>query len=312
MSICLLIFRYLDFPGGFVTENKSEEDLTFILTQIKRAHSVLVLLDGKKIRNLLEGRPPPDDEPTIFDDLDMMAGILQQSIGKPLHFAITKSDILNPKLHSLSKIKKNLLRHNGFKNLVTHQNGRPVYLLPVSAVGSKFAEFDPVTQEMKKRPDGLIEPTYVDMSLTFTLVDYLKKISAQLRNEHSFDERDIVVRDWFWEKVVLFAPYLGLLAGPAVGLGGKVLVNDFQVGIVLQIIISAAATLGLKSLLNASGTKIRGIVEDIKWEVDSARKHISNRQSTLELIVRRQHALALRFREIYPESLLVSEESLDA
>jgi hypothetical protein len=310
--IKLFRFRYFDFPGGFITENKSEADLSFVLTQIKRAHSILVLLDGKKIRNLLEDRLPPEGEPTIFDDLNMMAGILQQCIGKPLHFAITKSDILYPRIHSLAKIKKKLLKHNGFRNLVEHQNGRPVYLLPVSAVGDNFVEFDPVTQQMKKKPDGLIEPSYVDMSLTFTLVDYLKKISAQLRNEHPFDARDVVVRDWVWEKVLLLAPLLGLLTGPAVSLGGQVLFSQAQVSIPLQIVISAAATLGLKSLLSASGTKIKGIVEEIKWEVDSARQHISSRQSTLEVILRRQHSLALRFRELYPESLLASEESLEA
>jgi hypothetical protein len=305
--IKLFKFRYFDFPGGFITES-TETDFSFILSQAKKAHSILVLLDGKKIRNLLENSAPPKGEPTIYDDLNMMGGILQECIGKPLHFAITKFDILNPKSHSLARIKKKLLKHNGFKNIVEQQGARPIYLLPVSAVGDSFAEFDPVSQQMKKRADGLIEPTHVDMSLTFTLVDYLAKIAAQ--NELQNDEGTIV-RDWFWKKTVLLAPGCGLLAGPAVSYGGRMFWGE-GVEYVSQIVISAAATLGLRLLLDAGGARIKAIVEGIKSDIDNTRKHISERQSALNVVVRRQIARADRFRASYPDASLVNEESLES
>lgn len=304
--IKLFKFRYFDFPGGFIAEN-NETNLGFILTQIRKAHSILVLLDGKKILNLLENRPSSSGEPTIYDDLSMMAGILQECVGKPLHFAITKSDILNPRAHNLARIKKKLLKHNGFRNITEQQNDRPAYLLPVSAVGNNFAEFDPVNQRMKKRADGLIEPSHVDMSLTFTLVDYLARITAQ--NELPGDERDIIVRDWLWSKIVLVAPIIGLLAGPAVSYGGQIFWGGARVDFILQAIISAAATLGLRSLLSAGGARIKEIVENIKADFDNTRQHLSDRQSALKAVVRRQNVRAARFRDAYPDAALGAEES---
>jgi hypothetical protein len=307
-KIKLFKFRYFDFPGGFIAES-NETDFGFILAQIEKSHSILVLLDGKKIRNLLENRDAPKGEPTIYDDLSTMGGILQKCVGKPLHFAITKSDILNLKANSLGRIKKKLLKHNAFRNIIEQRDGRPTYLLPVSAVGNGFAEFDPVTQQMKKRADGLVQPIHVDMSLTFTLVDHLTKIVLQ--NESPVVDDDMIVRDWLWKKILLVAPVVGLLAGPAVNYASQKFWGDVKVDYMLQAAISVVATLGLRSILKSCGTQIKEIIESIKADFDKTRRHFAERQVTLKMIVRRQVARADRFRAANPDAAFITEESQD-
>lgn len=311
--IKLFRFRYFDFPGGFLGES-NENDFAFILTQIRKAHSILVLLDGKKILNLLEDRAPPIGEPSIYDDLSSMGRFLQECIGKPVHFAITKSDILNLKPNSLGKIKKKLMVHTSFRNIIEQRKSRPTYLIPVSAVGNGFAKFDPVTQQMKKLPNGIVEPKHVDMSLTFTLVDYLTKIATQ---DDSTREKDgIFVRDWLWQNLVVpYAPLAGLLVGPFVDYIFHVWVGkevEYSImAISIMAVISAAATLGIRSLLNAGGTKIKELVEGVQMDFANTRRHFAERQAALMSVIKRQIARADRFRAANPDAAFITEESLD-
>ena len=312
--IKLFRFRYFDFPGGFLGES-NETDFAFILTQIRKAHSILVLLDGKKILNLLENREPQGGEPTIFDDLSNMGNILQECVGKPVHFAITKSDILNLKPNSLGRIKKKLMVHTSFRNIIEQRKSRPTYLLPVSAVGNGFAKFDPETQQMKKLPNGIVEPKYVDMSLTFTLVDYLTKI-AQLDDPTGDKGDGIFVRDWLWRNIVIpYAPLVGLLVGPFVDYIFHVWIGtavDYGImAVSIMAVISTAATLGIRSLLSAGGTKIKELVEGVKADFANTRRHFAERQAALKSVIRRQIARADRFRAANPDAAFITEESLD-
>ena len=309
--ISLFKFRYFDFPGGFVSDGKSEDETNFILKQVQNAHSVLVLLDGIKVRNLLERRRPQPKEITLFDDLNMMVGMLQRCIGKPMHFAITKSDVLNLEVHTLQAIRDALLTHKGFSKIVEQQRKRHiVHLIPVSAVGNNFAEFDPVTQMMTKRHDGRIEPMFVDLSLTLTLVDYLTMISRSIQSEFPDQSEGDVVRNWAWKKLVQHAPILGSAAGPAVQeVGVKLISATLTIHPVVQILISLATTMGLKMMLDAGGTKIKEYIEELKSDVDSSFDKISDRRSAIDAILKSQMLRAIRFRENYPASYFESMKS---
>jgi hypothetical protein len=302
--IKLFKFRYYDFPGGFIAESNAT-DFGFILAQTRMAHSILVLLDGKKILNLLEDRESPRDEPSIYDDLTMMGTILQECTGKAVHFAITKSDILNLKKYSLTRIKNKLMDHTSFRNIIEQRHGRPTYLLPVSAVGDRFAKFNPETQQMNKRPNGLVEPKHVDMSLTFTLVDYLAKIAA---DDFSENLDAIIARDYIWRKLVLpLAPLVALLTGPLVGYICHYWGNEYN--FFLMAIISAAATLAIGWLASAGGTRIKELIENIWADLDKTRRHFAERQAALKMVINRQIERADHFRRTYPDAAFVSKES---
>jgi hypothetical protein len=309
-SISLFKFRYFDFPGGFVTEAKNEAEMNFVLGQVRNAHSVLVLLDGTKVRNFLEKRKPQAKEFTLFDDLNMMVGILQQCVGKPLHFAITKSDILDSKVHTLEAIRDALLQHKGFSKIIRQQRKKhPVHLVPVSAVGNNFVEFDSVTQTMTKRHDGQIEPSFVDLSLTLTLVDYLTGISKSIDSEFPEKSESTVVRNWVWKKLLEHVPILGGAAGPVIDVGGSMLLPVAAIHPVFQVLISLAAGIGLKMMLSASGSKIKDYIEQLKSDVDSSFDKISDRRSAIDAILKNQMLRAMRFRESYPASYFEPNKS---
>ena len=307
--INLFKFRYFDFPGGFITEGNSVDEINFVLGQVKNAHSVLVLLDGAKVRNLLDKRQPlPAGEPTIYDDLDMMVGILQQCIGKPFHFAVTKSDILDKNVHTLDAIRSALLQHKGFHNLIAQQRkSYPVHLMPVSAVGDNFVEYDPSRQEMSKRADGRVEPQFVDLSLTLTLVDYLTMISDAISKQFPDQTESVIVRNWVWKKLRAAAPLLGASAGP---ISGPLLSTITSFHPVLQVLVSVAATLSLQKIMDAGGTKLQQTVEQLAKDTDEAFGKITDRQSAVEAILKNQVRRAVKFREQYPGSYFASDQRL--
>jgi hypothetical protein len=305
--INLFKFRYFDFPGGFITDGNSEDAINFVQGKVMNAHSVLVLLDGAKVRNLLDNRLPAG-EPTLYDDLDMMVGILQQCIGKPFHFAVTKSDILDKKVHTLDAIRSVLLQHRGFHNLIAQQRkSYPVHLMPVSAVGDNFADYDPSRQEMTKRANGRVEPQFVDLSLTLTLVDYLTMISDAISKEFPDQTESVVVRNWVWKKLRAAAPLLGASAGP---ISGPLLSAITSFHPVLQVLVSVAATLSLQKIMDASGTKLQQTVEQLAKDTDEAFGKITDRQSAVDAILKNQVRRALKFREQYPGSYFASDQRL--
>ena len=303
----LFRLKYYDFPGGYISDANSEQALNFIKTEVSRAHSILVLLDGKKIRNVLDKVPPPERESSIFEDLDMMVGFLQSSIGKPLHFAVTKSDILHPKLHSLAKIRRQLLKHDGFRKIAEQQT-RPVYLVPVSAVGDKFAQFDPVSQQMRKRADGMVSPSFVDVPLTFTLVDYLRRLLAELDP----DDENRPVYDWLWRKAILIVPLVAtVLAGPIVSNlmhllypGNPTAKLDYAE----QALISIVATLILGAIFKFGGVRLETHLKAMKKVFDDAQADKNDRKSIMDVILKRQISRADRYSRRYPESVLATED----
>src|SRR5262245_6249115 len=164
-------FHYVDFPGGFVTRTKIGDNEFNIMSAVKEAHTVLVLIDGKKVLNELEG--VDDGGPSIHKDLSDVLDVVQRCIRRPLQFVLTKHDLLSK--YSLAEIRDVLLANEHFVRIITQRKklGMPTYLIPVSAVGTRFAEWDRASGAMKKKRNGRPEPYNVDLTLCYAITDAL-------------------------------------------------------------------------------------------------------------------------------------------
>ena len=105
-------------------------------------------------------------------------------VEKPVTFVITKWDLLRDidvdEDSRLRTVRKLLMSNQGFRDLVQEHSGRRVVrLVPVSAVGPAFAELDE-SGAMTKLPDGLLEPTNVDVPLAAVVPDVFEQIMLRL------------------------------------------------------------------------------------------------------------------------------------
>ena len=208
----LSLFRiwYFDFPGGFLSapwqtaDNFSEDGAHAFSVEgaAAKAHCVLALLDGKKIFNLLEKVEVPRLE-SIYYDLDELVYILHKCVGRPIHFAITKADLLDKQKHPLARIKSELMEHDGLKKIVDLQKPSPMYIIPVSAVGRNFATMDLSSGQIKKRHDGILRPFNMDTCLCLTLVDQVKELAKS---------RDAVMRGDLRKKLFIVKAVLVILS----------------------------------------------------------------------------------------------------
>lgn len=182
----ILRLSYVEYAGELLTERQTanlaiQEDL---IKRVHTADALVGIIDGHRIRQHLDGRA--EGHMHVQQTLTaMISPMIQASC--PITFVITKWDLLadlhadeNTRLH----IVRNLLMNNpGFRELVTfHSAQRVVRLIPVSAVGPEFATID-ADGMIVKRPQGHIEPTYVDVPLSAVVPDIFEQI------EYSLDSR---------------------------------------------------------------------------------------------------------------------------
>jgi hypothetical protein len=191
-------FSYVDFPGGWVT---GEGAATFSVQERAQASdSILVLLDGKKIKDHMDG--VRDASRPILDEVLLMTPTIQACAAarKPIHFLITKADLLPPSTYQLRRIQDELFRIVPFRELLEHQSRlAPIRMVPVSAVGDNFAWLDPTTGKMEKKPGAFARPYNIDVSLSLTVYDHLKILAdgldARISSEIARGRRTIEVID---------------------------------------------------------------------------------------------------------------------
>jgi adenylate kinase family enzyme len=201
-------FIYLDYSGTRITEViEEEQDDDEINAELEEqfcsADALLGLLDGEKLLSLFKGER--SGKLWEFKDLPNMLSSMQRN-GKPIHFVISKWDLLEGK-HSLGEVRDRLLKIDEFKNIVEGRNraGSPVRLIPVSSVGTGFAILQP-DGEMKKTGSSP-KPERVEAPLACVLPDLLKTALEELIKER-MQEEDIIVEVKpnlsFWDKVGQF------------------------------------------------------------------------------------------------------------
>lgn len=194
-------FTYLDYAGGLLTDQTDEDDPKFD-DQVKKADALLGLLDGQRLCALM--RNEKIGQKWAVNELSKLLSMMQKS-GKPIHFVISKWDIVE-KEYSLEQIRDCLLKEiPHFKNLVSSYNkaGKPVRLIPVSAVGKDFATLQP-DGSMLKNLRLLPEPFQVEIPLACVLPDLIQadcKEAIDKMREQLNRSIEVKANLNFWEKM---------------------------------------------------------------------------------------------------------------
>lgn len=164
-------FTYLDYAGGLLTDQTDEDDPKFD-EQVKKADALLGLLDGQRLCALMQNEKL--GQKWAVNELPRILSIMQKT-GKPIHFIISKWDIVEKK-YTLEQIRDCLLKEiPHFKNLVFNYNkaGKPIRLIPVSAVGKDFVTMKP-DGSMEKNLNILPQPFQVEIPLACILPDLIQ------------------------------------------------------------------------------------------------------------------------------------------
>ncbi|MCL2934749.1 MAG: hypothetical protein MGG11_21630 [Trichodesmium sp. MAG_R03] len=164
-------FVYLDYAGDRVNTEMGEEDEEFN-EQIRRADIMLILLDGQKLCSLM--RREKFGLEWLTDDLPNLLNVAQNIQNKPLHFVISKWDIIEPH-YNLQEIRNVLFQEESFGNIVRKRNeaNKPIRLIPVSSVGKGFAKLE--DNIMIKNVGVLPKPFQVEVPLACILPDIIQE-----------------------------------------------------------------------------------------------------------------------------------------
>jgi hypothetical protein len=294
-------FSYIDYPGGWILGQG--EPTIHIAQAALESDSILLLLDGRKIKDLLDGTYTTDDRRSnqkprsILDDIQKMTPILNQCISsrKPLHILITKSDILNPKIYPLGKIQDALLKVEPFKRALTQQaQGMAVHMAPVSSVGEGFVAYDKATGQMSKNSGATIRPFNVDLSIALTMYDHLKAIADRVdpsvaqsiksgqRKKKIFETIEKALSSVSSPVSLFLASNLSPDGGLSVGIG----------------------TLVIERFVNGFHEYLGKKKEDIDAEILRMRNLMTDKNSAFGGILSIQSLLIARFEERLPESNL--------
>jgi len=214
-------FTYLDYAGGRINDEMGEEDPEFD-NQLKNADALLGLLDGQRLLALMQGEA--FGRVWAVNDLPNMLSIMQEIQNKPIHFVISKWDIIEGR-YSLEEIIDCLYKIDEFRNLIrTRSRGNiPIRLIPISAVGKDFATLQK-DGSMAKNSQALPKPFQVEVPLACVLPDMiqtkLKEIMEQ-KEEISDISIDVEANVTFWD-------WLGEIVGEAVSIVSQLLPKKYQ------------------------------------------------------------------------------------
>ena len=190
-------FNYLDYAGGRITD-EMEEDSEFD-DKLNDADALLGLLDAQRICAFMQNEKVGMS--WAINDLPNMLDIMQNT-SKPIHFIISKWDILEGKF-TLEQIRNRLLEIDEFKNLIKQRTkaGTPVRLIPVSAVGMGFAELQPDGSMAKT--GKLPKPFQVEVPLACILPDMIQTKLHELIEKQQELNTPIEVKPSFslWDRV---------------------------------------------------------------------------------------------------------------
>jgi hypothetical protein len=200
-------FVYLDYAGGRITEAEMEDGSAFN-RKIESADVLLGLLDGAKICALM--RQEQEGVVWVINELKNILDIMTGGIAKPVHFVISKWDIVESSGYSLKQVREKLLESSdAFKNLVTtrKQDRSLTRLIPVSSVGKGFAKPLP-GGGMEKIPGKLPKPFQVEVPLACVLPDLIQnqqkelaKRGSEVSNRSTKVEADLSGREKFSQNV---------------------------------------------------------------------------------------------------------------
>lgn len=182
------VFRisYLDYSGEGVGPGNDVPALSVALkTRAEQAHALLVMFDGERVSQLLHS--PHDADGYFGNEMGPLLGLAREA-RCPVQLVITKWDLLCSSIATseeqdelLRRIRRRLMRYGPIRQLVDAHCYRDddVRLIPLSAVGSEFAERR-ADGTVGKRPDGKLDPINVDVPMCMVISDVLKRMERSL------------------------------------------------------------------------------------------------------------------------------------
>ncbi|MEA5592840.1 GUN4 domain-containing protein [Rivularia sp. UHCC 0363] len=217
-------FTYFDYAGGRLTDDDEDKDFEKLVEQ---ADVILGLLDGRKIHACLTGDSQMLINEFLNKDLPSILKRMQTS-NIPIHFVISKWDILDRNKYSLSQVKKLLMDIPEFQQLLENRSsiGSHVRLIPVSAVGLEFANLQP-DGSMKKILGAQPVPFLVEVPLACVLPDRLQQQLHQIQREQKkLEEQNKKINGGKNIAIDLLLGSLNILGYGINGINGFVADND--------------------------------------------------------------------------------------
>jgi len=229
------VFRidYFDYPGDELEPGARTGSSSELESRVARAHALLVMLDGQRVLALLDGDDAVHDE---FEDQVWPMIALAHRAQCPVQLIITRWDLVRSfgaptdDDELLRKVWTQLERHPVIKQLVrAHcQRDEEVRLIPVSAVGSRFAELR-ADGTVAKRADGVLEPVNVDVPLCAVIPDLLRRVEQSLDPSVRQQLHDEIDRVPVGDVSAMAQSVLSSRVGALVRNALAVLVGDFVV-----------------------------------------------------------------------------------
>jgi hypothetical protein len=268
----LFWIRYTDYPGGYITRPRNEDGIR-IRDVIRKAHIVVFLIDGSKLLYKKTNKSKAD-LPALGDVLNVIASYAQECVNRPIHFIITKWDVVKTKMN-LEEARGYLMENRNFCEIASQicKLERPVHVIPVSAVGDGFAEWDAETNKMKKRPGATAQPYNLDVAMAFAISDAVVQ-----RSLAALSTADIL-KKWVFRALVTGGPL-------AKGLTSMMIFvyDDAWIIRTASVINRLADTVAIRS-----GKALR--------EIESRIQNAKDINSIVEAVVEKQKFMALKFLE---------------
>lgn len=188
-----LAYQFCDIPGQSLTDEKTDPEWVKRVDDLGNdADNLLVLIDGLTVLKAINN----EGGAGLYSQLDFILPIVERLPGKPLHFVITKWDLVENHATEKASSSEQLCRarakfelHHGFRSIIQQQTQQkiPTRLIPISAVGNKFAVLD--NDQMSINPNGSPEPVRVELPIALTLWDGLslarRQVSDDLKSKQS-------------------------------------------------------------------------------------------------------------------------------
>jgi len=182
------VFRisYLDYAGDLLEPGVKHEEAGKIEAKVKQAHALLVIIDGRRVLQLLAG----DREGDRYFDLRLQPLLLLAGRAScPIQLIVTKWDLLHrpgessggdeSRLHEVMACLEPKLM---IEHLVRGSHAQKARLIPVSAVGQDFVT---VLDDgsVVKRPGGMLAPVNAQVPLCAVLPDAIKQAEQSLADQ---------------------------------------------------------------------------------------------------------------------------------
>jgi hypothetical protein len=226
------VFRisYLDYAGDLLETHPDDQAARGELeARVDAAHGLLVIIDGRRVLQLLRDEQDGRD---YLDRIRPLLGLARRA-SCPVQLILTKWDLVRSFGESpddeelLQEVSSRLMADGHVKALVRahDQLRQEVRLIPVSAVGSEFAQLCE-DGRVVKRKDGTLDPIHVDVPLCAVLPDILRQVartldpSVQRRLEEDIGGRVRALVDATAVVTAVLGSHVGLLVRGA--LQGKV------------------------------------------------------------------------------------------